>query len=155
MTLTTMSSPRARRMRTLAVLGAVTIGVGAIALSAASASVGAPTMHTLRVTTTQLRDVLVHQADIATDVDRQGGTTTGYDVTSCRVSTRTHLASCDVALARAGGVIYGHATVSVVTGQGSGKVTGGARGFTGAKGTITIAPGSAANTSKITISYHV
>lgn len=155
MTLTTMSSPHARRVRTLAVLGAVTIGAGAIAISAASASAGPPTMHTLRLTTTQLRDVLVHQADVATDVDREGGTTTGYDVTSCLVSTRTHLASCDVALARARGVIYGHANVSVVTGQGSGKVTGGASGFAGAKGTIIIAPSSAANTSKITIRYHV
>ncbi len=152
MTLLTPRSPHARRALVLTVLGAATLAAGSTGVRAAAAS---PRTHTLHLTTTQLNDVLVKDADIASDEDRQDGSVTGYDVTSCLVNTRTHLASCDVALARAAGLIYGHVTVNVLTGRGSGRVTGGARGFADVEGRITVAPGVVANTSQITIRYHL
>lgn len=152
----TFRTPQLRRTRAVAILGAATVVAGLTGVSAASGSPASarPRTHTLHLITTQLHDVLVNGADIATDEDTQGGAVRGYDVTSCLVSPRTHLASCDVALARAGGLIYGHATVNVLTGKGSGRVTGGARRFAGVRGRITVAPGAVPNTSKITIRYH-
>jgi hypothetical protein len=131
-------------------IGVAAVAVGTGALSAASA---APTSHTLRLTTTQVKDVIVGGTDVATDRDAQNGATTGYDVTSCLVNPQTHLAVCDVAVARQQGVIYGHATINVTNGTGSGEVTGGARAFKGACGTIAVEPGSQPNSSKITIVY--
>lgn len=139
--------------RGLAALGvgvaAVAVGTGGV--SAASAS--SPS-HTLHLTTTQLKDVIVGGTDIATDQDTQNGATTGYDVTSCLVNPQTHLAVCDVALARQKGLLYGHATINVTNGKGSGVVTGGTRAFKGACGTVTVEPGAQPNSSKVTIVYH-
>ena len=58
-------------------------------------------------------------------------------------------------MARAGGVLFGHATIDVRTGQGHGRITGGLRSFSGARGTINAAPGSSPDVSMITITYHV
>jgi hypothetical protein len=134
-----------------AVLGTAAVVAGAAGVSAAPA---APTTHTLRLTTAQIKDVIVKGVDVATDSDMQKGKTTGYDVTSCVIDSNTHKASCTVAVARSKGLIVGRAVVNVLTGKGSGKVTGGTRSFKGARGTITVAPGSSANTSKITLRYH-
>jgi hypothetical protein len=134
------------------VVGAVATAVCAAGVTAASA--GGPT-HTFRIAATQTSDTILNGVDVATDQDRQNGKTTGYDVTSCLVDTTTHLANCDVALARSGGVLYGHSTVDVRTGRGSGRITGGLRSFSGAHGTISVTPGPSPDVSMITISYRV
>lgn len=119
--------------------GAVALAGGtAIAFAAGAASAAAPT-HTLTLVTHQLQDTMVKGVDVATDKDLQHGAVTGYDVTSCRVDIVSHIARCDVAIARSGGVLIGRAHVNVETGIGGGTVTGGTRQFHGATGTITIA----------------
>jgi hypothetical protein len=144
-------SPRAR-LAAVGVVGVVATAVCATGVTAASAG---GTSHTLRIAATQTSDTIVNGTDVATDRDDQNGKTTGYDVTSCLVDPTTHLANCAVALARPGGVLFGHATVDVQTGNGHGRITGGLRSFSGASGTISVAPGPKPNVSMITITYHV
>jgi hypothetical protein len=79
------------------------------------------TRHTLRLTTHQLQDRIIG------------------DVTSCRINTRTHIATCDIALSRSNGLLYAHVSTNVDTGRGKGKVVGGTRAFHGATGTVTAA----------------
>jgi hypothetical protein len=97
------------------------------------------TRHTLRLTTHQLQDRIIGDVDVATDKDLQHGAVTGYDVTSCRINTRTHIATCDIALSRSNGLLYAHVSTNVDTGRGKGKVVGGTRAFHGATGTVTAA----------------
>lgn len=125
----------------LAVLaaGIAALGGTAIVLAEAGAASAAPPTHTFTVSTRQLQDKIVNGVDIATDKDAQRGSVTGYDVTACRVDVASHIARCDVALARAGGLLFGHARINVVTGHGAGAVTGGTRHYQGASGVITIA----------------
>jgi hypothetical protein len=120
--------------------GAAALGGGtAITLvGAGTASAQAP-VHTFTVVTHQLQDKIVNGVDVATDKDLQHGSATGYDVTSCRVDIATHIARCDVALARAGGLLFGHAHLNVDTGHGGGTITGGTRRFQGATGSIAVA----------------
>jgi hypothetical protein len=140
------------RWATVGAIGGVAAALCLTGVGAASASTS---NHTLRITATQTSDTIVNGADVATDRDEQQGRTTGYDVTSCLVDVRTHLAHCDVALARPNGVLYGHATIDVRTGTGHGRITGGLRSLSGAHGTISVAPGSSPDVSMITISYQV
>ena len=120
---------------------AATLAATAVALSAQGpAGAQAPT-HTLTFTSVQLQDRIVHDVDVATDKDLQHGTVTGYDVTSCRVNVTTHIARCDVAIARAAGLLYAHAAINLNSGDGSGVVTGGTRRFAGATGTVTVSSG--------------
>jgi hypothetical protein len=130
------------------VLAGATAVVPALALVGTDAASASSRTHTLRITTNQLQDRIVDNVDIATDADSQHGQVTGYDVTSCRVSVRTDVARCDVAVARAHGLLYGHARVDVTTGQGSGRVTGGTRRFAHARGTIKV------NGARVTITWH-
>ena len=124
--------------------GSVALGVGVagacagIALSADGAA-AQTTSHRMRMTTRQIQDRLINGVDVATDKDLHDGVVTGYDVTSCRVSPQNHLAVCDVAIARAGGLLYVHTKVDVNTGRGTGAVTGGTRHFRDASGSVSIA----------------
>lgn len=133
----------------------VLAGAGALAagaLGASGASAGGAS-HTLKMTSVQFKDVMVNGVDVAADRDVQGGKTTGLDTTSCLINQRTFTATCDVALARADGLLYGHAVINVQTGKGSGTVTGGTRAYKGSTGTISVAPGPNPNSAQITIVY--
>lgn len=129
--------------------------VVAAGISTAAATTGHGTSHTMRFVATQIKDVMVHDQDVATDKNTHSGKTVGYDVTSCAIDISTHVATCSVAVARAQGMLYGNAKVNVDTGKGSGTVTGGLGSFHGATGTITVNPGSSPNSNKITINYQV
>jgi hypothetical protein len=129
---------KAQRLAALAAAAAALGSGTAIAVAAGTAQAAAPT-HTFTIVNHQLQDVLVNGVDIASDKDLQHGSVTGYDVTSCRVDITTHVARCDVALARSGGILIGHARVNLDTGHGGGIVTGGTRQFQGATGTFAIA----------------
>ena len=118
------------------------VAAGALATLTVAATVPASahaTRHTLTMTSKQLQDRIVGGVDVATDKDIQHGAVTGYDVTSCRIDTRTHLAHCDVAVARSNGVLLGRVSVHLNTGRGNGTVLGGTRAFHGATGTISVA----------------
>lgn len=141
----------AKRLGAGAIAAAGAVTAATVGAGAASASTGT---HTLRMTASQIKDVVINNVDIATDRDVQNGKTTGYDVTSCVMNFQTHTATCDVAVARRAGLLYGHITVNVSTGKGSGKVTGGTRGFKGATGTISSAAGSSPSAINVTIVYH-
>jgi ABC-type phosphate transport system substrate-binding protein len=141
-----------RSVRGLTVLALATAAGGAVGITQASATTST---HTLRLTTQQIEDVNSNTADVAADKDQQQGNTTGYDVTSCRIDFSTHIANCDVAVARAVGLIYAHVKVNVDTGKGSGTVIGGTRHFHGATGTVTAAPGSSQGTTQVTIRYQL
>lgn len=135
--------------RRLVAIGAGTAALAggtALAFAATAASAAAP-MHSFTVVNHQLQDTIVNGVDIATDKDLQHGSVTGYDVTSCRVDIATHVARCDVALARTGGVLIGRAHVNIDTGHGSGVVTGGTRQFQGATGTFMI------DNSRVTVTW--
>ena len=126
----------------------ITVLAGAAALASAALGVGLDgpaaahaAIHTMTFRTPQIQDRQINDTDVATDKNVHNGTVVGYDVTSCRVDVTTHIARCDVALARAAGLMYARAHVNVVTGQGGGTVTGGTRHFDGASGTVTVAGG--------------
>jgi hypothetical protein len=111
----------------------------AVALAGTDAAAAHTTRHTMHLTTRQLQDRIVRGVDIAADKDLQHGRPTGYDVTSCRINLKTHIAHCDVALARTTGLLFGRVSINVNSGRGRGTVLGGTRGFHGATGTITAA----------------
>jgi hypothetical protein len=119
-----------------AALATATVGLGLDGAASAHA-----VTHTMTFRTPQIQDRIVNGIDVATDKNVQNGTVVGYDVTSCAVNVDTHIARCDVALARAAGLMYARARVNVVTNKGAGTVTGGTRRFAGASGTITVAGG--------------
>ncbi|HSP38602.1 MAG TPA: hypothetical protein VLR26_12695 [Frankiaceae bacterium] len=153
---TTTTAPTARpALPRWATIGAISGVATALCLTGVGAASASTSNHTIRITATQTSDTIVNGADVATDRDEQQGRTTGYDVSSCLVDVTTHLANCDVALARPNGVMYGHSTVDARTGIGHGRITGGLRSLSGARGTISVAPASAPNVSMITITYHV
>jgi hypothetical protein len=134
----------------------VLAGAGALAagaLGASGASAGSAS-HTLKFTSVQFKDVMVNGVDVAADRDVLNGKTIGLDTTSCLINRSTFTATCDVALALPGGLLYGHDVINVKTGKGSGTVTGGTRAYKGATGTSSVAPGSSPNSPQITIVYH-
>ena len=143
-----------RRTGLAAGVAAAVVAAG-IGVAAATPGRPAATSHTMRLISSQIKDVMANGVDVATDKNSWKGKTTGFDVTSCTISFQTHVANCTVALTRAQGLLYAHAKVNLDTGKGSGTVTGGSRGFHGATGTVTIAPGPSKNTNKITINYQV
>lgn len=143
---------RSRLAIAVATLAAVGTAAGA---GVASAANSAATTHTMQFVATQIKDVMVNNTDVATDKNAQGGKIVGYDLTSCTINITTHMGNCSYAVARAQGVLYGTAKVNVDTGKGSGTVSGGTKSFNGARGTITINPGSSQNTTKITVNYQV
>lgn len=145
-------SPAAARAG-LAAGAALVLATAGISTAVAATGHQAATTHTMHIVSTQLKDVIVNGVDVATDRNAWKGQTTGYDVTSCTISTTTHVATCKVAVARAQGILYARAHVNVDNGQGSGTVTGGSGGFRGATGTVTVGPGPTQNSTKITISY--
>ena len=124
--------------RSAAVVAALAGTATSIALGAEGSSAQAAT-HRITVTSHQIQHRIVNGVDVATDRDLHNGAVVGYDVTSCRVNPQTHLAACDVALALAGGILYAHAKINVVTGRGTGTVTGGTRRFHDATGSVTVA----------------
>lgn len=125
-------------VRSAAVVAALAGTATGIALAAEGSSAQTAT-HRITVTTHQIQDRIINGVDVAADRDTHNGTVAGYDVTSCRVNPQAHLAVCDVALSLPGGILYAHAKINVVTGQGSGTVTGGTRHFHDATGSVTIA----------------
>jgi len=147
-------STLAPRVAAAAGLAAVLVAGGISVAGAATGSASA-TSHTMRFVGTQIKDVQLGYVDVATDNNTSKGKTTGYDVTSCVIDIHTHVAACKVAIARAKGILYGHAKVNVDTGEGSGTVTGGSGGFHGATGTMTIKPGANENSNRITVNYQV
>ena len=142
-------------MYSIRTLGVV-FGIGALAVVGAgpgTASAGA-TPHTLRLTAAPLGELQSSNHDVTAGSDTHNGKATGFDASTCVVNVTTHRASCDVAVARVHGLIYAHATVSLSTGQGRGRVTGGTRAYKGATGTVTLAPGSAPKTIQVTLVFH-
>ena len=126
----------------------LTVLAGAAALATAAVGLGLDgpasahaVTHTMTFRTPQLQDRQVGDTDVATDKNVHNGNVVGYDVTSCRINVQTHIGRCDVALARAAGLMYAHVHVNVVTGHGAGTVTGGTRGFAGASGTVAVSGG--------------
>jgi hypothetical protein len=146
------SSTTIRRFGRVVVVLAGAGALAAGALGASGASAGSAS-HTLKMSSLQIKDVMVNGVDVAADRDVQGGKTTGFDATSCLINPKTFTATCDVALARADGMLYGHAVINVQTGKGSGTVTGGTRAYKGSTGTISVAPGPNPNSPQITIVY--
>jgi hypothetical protein len=124
--------------RSAAVVAALAGTATGVAMGAEGSSAQTAT-HRITVTNRQIQDRIIDGIDVATDRDTHNGVVVGYDVTSCRVSPRTHLAVCDVALAMRGGILYAHSKINVETGRGSGTVTGGTRGYRGATGSVTVA----------------
>lgn len=133
---------------------AVTATVAGVGVAAA-ASAPATTTHTMRFESSQIKDVIVNEKDVATDKNTQNGKTVGYDVTTCNINITTHVATCVIALARAGGLMYGRAKINLDTGKGTGTVTGGTGSFHGATGTMTASSGSSQNSTEVTIKYQV
>jgi hypothetical protein len=141
---------RSRALVSVALAGTAVSAVVAAGLGPADA---APAGHTLRLDTMQITDVMVHGVDVATDQDRQHGTVTGYDVTSCQINVHTHVANCEAAVARAGGMLFGHARINLSTGSGHGVITGGTGQFHGVSGTITVRA-AGPDAAKIKLVYH-
>jgi hypothetical protein len=136
---------------------AVILGVGALAgvgVGVGTASATATT-HTLHLTALQLNKHQAGNHEVTASKDVQHGKVTGSDVVSCVVHVKSHTASCDAALARTGGLIDAHVTISLNTGKGKGTVTGGTRHFAGVTGTITVKPGSSPNATVVTVHYRV
>jgi hypothetical protein len=125
--------------KTIVLAGAAALATAAVGVGLDGSASAHAVTHTMTFRTSQIQDRQVGDIDVATDKNTQNGTVIGYDVTSCRVNVSTHIARCDVAIARAGGLLYARAHVNVVTGQGGGTVTGGTRRFAGASGTLTAA----------------
>jgi len=120
------------------VAGTSALAVAAVGLGLDGPAAAHAVTHTMTFKTHQITDRIVHDVDVATDKNVAHGSVVGYDVTSCRVNVQTHIARCQVALARAGGLMYSRAHVNVVTNRGGGTVTGGTGRFAGASGTISV-----------------
>ena len=125
---------------------AILAGTAALATAAVGLGLDGPASahavtHTMAFRSPQIADRQIGKSDVAADKNVSNGKVVGYDVTSCRIDLQTHIARCDVALARAAGLMYAHAHVNVDSGQGGGTVTGGTRRFAGATGTVSVANG--------------
>lgn len=126
------------RKITLVAAGAA-IAITAIGLGVDGPASARVASHTMTFKTHQIADKTIGSSDVATDRNSRAGGVVGYDVTSCKIDINTSVAHCDVALARAAGLMYARAHINVDTGRGSGVVTGGTRRFAGATGTLAVA----------------
>jgi hypothetical protein len=144
-------------MRNISRIGVVAAAAAltAAGLGLSSASAGTTQAHstTLRFTSVQQQALQNGANEVTSGKDVHDGTVSGFDATTCVANIQTHTASCDAAVARMNGVLYGHVVVSLSTGTGSGRVTGGSGAYKGATGTISVAPGSAPGTIRIAITY--
>ena len=122
--------------------GAATLATAAVGLGLDGPASAHAVTHTMTFRTPQIQDKQVGDTDVATDKNVHDGKVIGYDVTSCKIDITTHIARCDVALARAAGLMYAHVHVNVDTGLGGGTVTGGTRHFAGASGSVSVSGGS-------------
>jgi hypothetical protein len=127
----------AARKRTIGAVaaGLVTIGcVGGAALSPAS---GAARAHTLRFDAIMTAGHNTSRTTfVSTDVDKHNGKIIGYDAVSGRFNTHTHVVSLFVALSLKGGQLFVRGS-ETENGHFTGKVTGGAGAYQGARGTVT------------------
>jgi hypothetical protein len=126
---------------TVLAAGAALVTAAGIGLALDGSASAHAVTHTMTFKTPQIADKQIGDTDVAADKNVQRGSVVGFDVTSCRINVHTHIGRCDVALARAAGLMYAHVHVNVVNGQGGGTVTGGTRGFAGASGTVAVAGG--------------
>lgn len=127
--------------------GAVT---GMVELGSAAPASGT---HTLRFTTVQIGDHISGDYDIAANKDVQNGKVAGYDVTDCLVNFHTHVANCEITLARPEGMMRGTVTLNLDSGTGTGVITGGTRAYRGVTGTIAAKSLSQRKTA-VTLTYH-
>ena len=137
----------------IGISAATGLGVAALSVASASASASSQT-HTLSFTGRQMHSVQSDTTLYQTDRDLVAGKTVGFDVTSCKFDFAAHVARCDVAVARAHGMLYAHVTVDADNNVSHGRVTGGTRVYHGATGTVSSAPGVRPNDVKITIVWH-
>jgi hypothetical protein len=144
-------------IRTRVLVGLIGIpaaaGLGVAAINVAPASASSKS-HTLSFTARQLHSVQSNTALEQADRDLVAAKTIGFDVTSCRFDFAAHVAHCDVAVARAHGMLYAHVTVDADNTVSHGRVTGGTRRYQGATGTVSSATGSRPSDVKITIIWH-
>lgn len=127
--------------------GAAALATASVGLALDGSASAHAAVHTMTFRTPQIQDRHFGDADVATDKNVQAGKVVGYDVTSCKVNVQTHIARCDVALARVAGLMYARVHINVMTGHGAGTVTGGTRHFAGASGTV------AADGGRVTIRW--
>jgi hypothetical protein len=142
-------------MKRTAVLSAaaavVIIGGGVLAGTAALAS---GSSHTLHLTTSRLQFVNTPKSTfVETDAVSRAGKKVGYETISCNAGGSQVL--CSLSFALAGGMLLGHLTIPITSGEStsvSGKVTGGLGIFAGDRGTI---KGSIiGKRSVFTVKYH-
>jgi hypothetical protein len=86
---------------------------------------------------------------VIADQDVAGSTVIGHDVVSCTVESAG--ASCDVAFAQTGGLLYAHLTIRDADGSLAGIVTGGTDRFRHAHGTLT---GTTLSPTDVQITLH-
>jgi hypothetical protein len=124
-----------RMIAPLAATGLLATGLGgASALNSASAS--AP-VHTWKFVAVQTASHSLGKVTFGgTDKNRSQGELVGYDTISGRFHVRTRTVDIDFALARKGGLMFGHVT-GTQAGVFAGRVTGGTGRYMGATGTVT------------------
>jgi hypothetical protein len=138
----------------LARTAVVAIAAGGAVAGAVGFSAAAPakSQHTLKFTTVQIADKQIGDYDVAANKETAGGKVVGFDSTSCLIDVHTHVAKCAISASRADGTFRGTVALSLDSGTGTGKLTGGTRAYRGATGTITAKAISQSKTV-VTISY--
>jgi hypothetical protein len=125
-----------RRAIAIGVAFAATVATGlGVATTVDSASATAKVHHLKFVAIRTGEHKTGHGTFVATDVNRHHGKIVGYDTLSEKFNFHTHRAFVRVAVSRKGGLLYAHVTVGQ-SGDFTGKVTGGAGRFRGARGTV-------------------
>jgi hypothetical protein len=124
-----------RMIAPLAATGLLATGLGgASALNSASAT--AP-VHTWKFVAIQTGSHSLGKFTFAgTDKDRTKGKVVGFDTITGRFHVRTRTVDIDFALARKGGLMFGH-VVGTEAGEFTGTVRGGTGRYKGATGTVT------------------
>ena len=136
--------------------GAITVAMviaGPAALATTGIASAAQQTHTLHLTVQQIGSAQIgSHGDVGADRVRRNGTTVGFDTSDCVFNFATSKATCDVALSLQRGMLQARVTIDR-NNSGSGKVVGGTRGFRGASGTVTTAPGNRPGHLLVTITY--
>ena len=132
-----------RTIAPLAATGLLAAGLGgAAALDSASATHSAATSAAAKVHTWNFVAIQSGSHNFGrttfggTDKDRAHGEFAGFDVISGKFNIRLRTVAIDFALARRGGLMYGHVS-GTAAGVYTGTVTGGSGRFKGATGTVT------------------